>query len=100
MAGFDAALHDNVDIISVSLGGGSAFIGGTEFLDDAIALGSLHAVSKGVTVVCSAGNSGPDANSVTNVAPWIITVGASTIDRDFPSSLKLGNKQIIKACLL
>jgi subtilisin family serine protease len=97
LAGFDAALHDNVDIISVSLGG-AVLLSRTELLDDSIALGSLHATAKGVTVVCSAGNSGPEEGTISNVAPWIVTVGASTIDRDFPSYVKLGNKQMIKAC--
>ena len=29
--------------------------------------------------------------SVTNVAPWITTVGAGTLDRDFPAYISLGN---------
>lgn len=100
LAGFDAAIYDNVDVISVSLGGGPEFSGGTEFLDNSIMLGSLHAVAKGITVVCSAGNDGPDYLTVGNVAPWMITVAASTVDRDFPSSLTLGNQKIIKVCFI
>ncbi|KAJ4745333.1 Subtilisin-like protease [Rhynchospora pubera] len=96
LAGFDTALHDNVDIISVSLSAGPAYFGGTNFLDNEIALGSLHAAAMGITVVCSAGNDGPDTMTVGNVAPWVITVGASTIDRDFPSYVKLGNEKLIK----
>nr|GMD14871.1 subtilisin-like protease SBT1.3 [Ipomoea batatas] len=37
----------------------------------------------GVSVSCSAGNGGPDPISLMNVSPWIATVSANTIDRDF-----------------
>ncbi|WCJ28226.1 Subtilisin-like protease [Euphorbia peplus] len=59
-------------------------------------MGSFHAVRNGILVVCSAGNSGPSAGTASNVAPWILTVGASTIDRDFPSNVILGNNQIFQ----
>ncbi|KAF2289000.1 hypothetical protein GH714_023684 [Hevea brasiliensis] len=45
---------------------------------------------------CSAGNSGPDEATVSNLAPWQITVGASTQDREFPSYVTLGNNIIYK----
>ncbi|EFH67516.1 predicted protein [Arabidopsis lyrata subsp. lyrata] len=45
-------------------------------------IGSFHAVKNGVTVVCSAGNSDPKSGTVSKVAPWIITVGASSMDRE------------------
>ncbi|RWR87695.1 subtilisin-like protein protease SBT3.9 isoform X1 [Cinnamomum micranthum f. kanehirae] len=86
---FDEAIHDGVDVLSVSLGLGDPY-----FLD-VIAVGSLHAVLKGITVVCSAGNRGPTSQTVGNVAPWIISVAASTMDRSFPSPITLGNNQTI-----
>nr|CAD1826634.1 unnamed protein product [Ananas comosus var. bracteatus] len=91
LAAFDAAIHDGVHVLSVSLGGGP-----TDYFKDGVAIGSFHAVKNGVTVVCSAGNSGPDPGSVSNTAPWIITVGASTMDREFPAYLLLSNKKQIK----
>ncbi|OEL13525.1 CO(2)-response secreted protease [Dichanthelium oligosanthes] len=88
LAGFDDAVADGVDVISVSLGASPYFR--PDFTSDPIAIGSFHAVAKGVTVVCSAGNSGPAAATVVNAAPWILTVAATTIDRDFESDVVLG----------
>ncbi|KAH7444053.1 hypothetical protein KP509_02G062000 [Ceratopteris richardii] len=88
LAAFDAAIHDGVDIFSLSLGSGPPL---SNFFSDAIAIGSFHAVSAGRVVVCSAGNDGPTPASVGNVAPWIITVAASSMDRSFPSSVVLGD---------
>ncbi|KAJ8899407.1 hypothetical protein K2173_018381 [Erythroxylum novogranatense] len=86
LAAFDAAIADGVDVLSVSLGGDP-----TPFFNDSVAIGSFHAVKHGIVVICSAGNSGPADGTVSNVAPWHITVGASTMDREFPSYVVLGN---------
>nr|CAB3457372.1 unnamed protein product [Digitaria exilis] len=91
IAAFDAAIHDGVHVLSVSLGGSPA-----EYFRDGVAIGSFHAARHGVTVVCSAGNSGPAAGTVSNTAPWLLTVGASTMDREFPAYLVLDNKKRIK----
>ncbi|XP_022932411.1 subtilisin-like protease SBT5.3 isoform X2 [Cucurbita moschata] len=91
LAGFEAAISDGVDILSVSLGE-DAF----EFSEDLMAIGSFHAVKNGITVVCSAGNSGLFEGSVSNVAPWMITVGASTIDRLFTTYVALGDNRHFK----
>ncbi|XP_010461353.1 PREDICTED: acetyl-CoA carboxylase 1-like [Camelina sativa] len=42
---------------------------------------------------CSTGNGGSDPISLTNGSPWITTVGggASTMDREFPATVKLGS---------
>ncbi|KAI3842221.1 hypothetical protein MKW98_026011 [Papaver atlanticum] len=92
MAGIDAAIHDNVDVLSISLGQAPI-----DYLSDSIAIGSLHAVMNGITVVCSAGNNGTEGQGgVNNVAPWMITVGASTIDREFRADIQLGNNLILQ----
>ena len=90
IAAFDAAIHDRVDIISASLGGDTA-----KYFNDAIAIGAFHAMKHGIPVVCSAGNTG-NAGSVTNTAPWVITVAASTTDREFTSYAILGNRLRLK----
>ncbi|XP_062210539.1 subtilisin-like protease SBT1.6 [Phragmites australis] len=89
LAGFDRAVADGVDVISVSIGGGNGVT--SPFYLDPIAIGSYGAVSRGVFVATSAGNEGPTAMSVTNLAPWLATVGAGTIDRSFPAEIVLGD---------
>ncbi|XP_058082226.1 subtilisin-like protease SBT5.3 [Magnolia sinica] len=91
IAAFDAAIHDGVDVLSISLGGPPR-----SYFRHGISIGSFHAVMNGIVVVCSAGNSGPYSSSVENVAPWIMSVGASTMDREFPSYVQLGNNKTIK----
>jgi len=86
MKAFDMAIHDGVDVLSVSLGGEP-----TDYFNDGLAIGAFHAVKNGISVVCSAGNSGPMDGTVTNNAPWIITVGASTLDREFETFVELRN---------
>jgi hypothetical protein len=89
LAAFDAAVNDGVDVISISIGGGDGI--SSPYYLDPIAIGSYGAVARGVFVSSSAGNDGPNGMSVTNLAPWITTVGAGTIDRNFPADVVLGN---------
>ncbi|CAI0382515.1 unnamed protein product, partial [Linum tenue] len=86
---------DGVDILSVSLGAPSSLML-PDFKDDTISIGAFHAVESGITVVCSAGNDGPDSSTVVNAAPWILTVAATTIDRDFQSDVVLGGGNVVK----
>ncbi|KOM33648.1 hypothetical protein LR48_Vigan01g320400 [Vigna angularis] len=95
MAGLDMAIHDGVDVLSLSLGAGA-----TEYFYDGLAIGAFHATMKGISVVCAGGNSGPYPETVSNVAPWILTVGASTLDREFHSIVHLHNGQRFKGASL
>ncbi|XP_018468857.1 subtilisin-like protease SBT3.6 isoform X2 [Raphanus sativus] len=90
----DEAIHDGVDVLSLSLGSVVPLHGETD-IRDGISTGAFHAVLKGITVVCAGGNSGPEAQTVTNTAPWIITVAATTLDRSFPTPITLGNNKVI-----
>lgn len=49
-------------------------------------------MEKGIFVSASAGNEGPQLVTLSNGAPWIMTVGASTLDHNFPAYALLGNK--------
>jgi len=92
LAAMDEAVADGVDVFSASLGSDPPLY---PFFSDSIAIASFHAISKGIVSVCSAGNAGPTPGSVTNVAPWIVTVGASSIDREFPSEVLTQDGQVI-----
>lgn len=86
LAAFDAAIADGVDVISVSIGGPSRI-----YFEDSMAIGAFHAIKKGIMTVCAAGNYGPDTSTIQNVAPWIFTAAASSIDRQFETDVTLGN---------
>ncbi|KAL2906397.1 Subtilisin-like protease SBT1.7 [Bienertia sinuspersici] len=82
----DKAIEDNVNVLSLSLGGGMS-----DYYKDSVAIGTFAAMEHGILVSCSAGNAGPTPFSLSNVAPWITTVGAGTLDRDFPASASTGD---------
>ncbi|XBI07390.1 hypothetical protein VPH35_135303 [Triticum aestivum] len=82
LAAIDDAIHDRVDVLSLSVGGV-----GQEYS------GTLHAVQRGISVVFAGGNDGPVPQTVTNAVPWVTTVAASTIDRSFPTLISLGNNE-------
>ncbi|CAN4081781.1 unnamed protein product [Withania somnifera] len=88
LAAFDDAIRDGVHVISLSLGPDAPQ---GDYFNDAISVGSFHAVSRRILVVASVGNEGT-SGSATNLAPWMITVAASSTDRDFTSDIILGNK--------
>lgn len=91
----DDAIGDGVHVLSISIG----FKMPIPYGDDVIAKSALHAVRNNIVVVCSAGNMGPLPHSLSNPAPWIITVGASTVDRSFLSPIKLSNATNIEVHL-
>ncbi|KAJ6390905.1 hypothetical protein OIU77_025000 [Salix suchowensis] len=90
LAAFEAAIHDGVDVLSISIGG----VGG-KYVSDALAIGAFHAMKNGILTVASGGNDGPSSSSVANHAPWLLTVAASGIDREFRSRVELGNGKIV-----
>jgi subtilisin family serine protease len=97
LKGMEKAVSDGVDVMSISIGGGAS---GTPFYIDNAAVGAFGAVARGVFVSCSAGNSGPYASSTFNGAPWMMTVGASSVDRSFPASVVLGNGKAYRGASL
>jgi subtilisin family serine protease len=91
LAGMDAAVRDGVDVLSVSLGGVS-----TPLDKDPIAIGAFAAMSKGVLVVCAGGNSGPLPSTLSNEAPWMLTVAAGSVDRSFRATVRLGDGEMFE----
>ncbi|XP_051143830.1 subtilisin-like protease SBT1.1 [Andrographis paniculata] len=88
LAAVDRAVKDGVDVLSLSLGGTAK-----SFDADKLAIAAFGAVKRGIFVTFSAGNSGPTESTVTNIAPWMMTVAASYTDRTFPAEIRLGNGQ-------
>ncbi|KAF8403248.1 hypothetical protein HHK36_011349 [Tetracentron sinense] len=86
LAAFDDAISDGVDLISISIGGPTNY-----YFADSMGIGAFQAMKKGILTVCSAGNDGPNPWSVQNIAPWIMTIAASGMDRQFRTVVGLGN---------
>ena len=95
LAAFDDAIADGVDVITISLGSGFAL----KFEEDTIAIGAFHAMKEGVLTVNSAGNDGPGAGSVSSVAPWMLSVAASSTDRQIVDKVVLGNGRTLSVSL-
>lgn len=82
----DDAVGDGVDVINYSIGGGAGVLSAQE-------ISFLFAADAGVFVATSAGNSGPDAQTVGSpaVKPWVTAVGASTEDTGYEGTIDLGD---------
>ncbi|CAH8278174.1 unnamed protein product [Arabidopsis lyrata] len=93
LAAFDDAIADGVNVISISIGA----VEPHTYMEDGIAIGALHAVKRDIVVAASAGNDGPAGQTLSNPAPWIITVGASSLDRFFVGRLELGDGYIFES---
>ncbi|CAA7032282.1 unnamed protein product [Microthlaspi erraticum] len=87
LSAFDDAIADGVDIISISIGSQSA----RTYERNPLAIGAFHAMVKGILTVYSAGNAGPGPKTVVSVAPWILSVAASTTNREFVTKVVLEN---------
>ena len=79
----EQAIVDGVDVINFSISGGA------NPFTDPVELAFLDATAAGISVNASAGNDGPGAATANHGGPWVTTVGASTSDRHFESSLTL-----------
>ncbi|KAF0931197.1 hypothetical protein E2562_002546 [Oryza meyeriana var. granulata] len=86
LAGMDAAIADGVDVISLSLGGKAS-----ELYYEPVSIGSFNAIRRRIVVSSAAGNDGPDMSTANNLGPWLITVGASSMNRRFPAHVVLGH---------
>lgn len=85
-AGIDRAILDGVDVINFSISGGNdPWNDGDRMFLDAVNAGIFVAASAGNT---RANNTNPIAD-VSHLGPWVMTVAASTHDRD--GARRLGN---------
>ncbi|CAI9281645.1 unnamed protein product [Lactuca saligna] len=88
LARLDAAVADGADVMSISIEEENM-----PLFQDNIAIASFASIQKGIFVSCATGNSGPFNGTVTNIAPWVLTIGASTTDRKIKATKKLGNNK-------
>ncbi|WIA40503.1 hypothetical protein OEZ86_013853 [Tetradesmus obliquus] len=91
VAALDKAVADGCDIVNLSLGGPG------RTLVDAYSLTVMNAAAAGVTVVFSAGNSGPDPGTVQNPYPYAIVVAASTHSRQISATVQANGKRYVGA---
>jgi hypothetical protein len=84
LAAIDQATLDGVDVINYSIGGDAS-----DPWSDADSEAFLNARQAGVFVATSAGNNGPESETLgcPGNAPWLLTVGSSSHDRSFVNSL-------------
>ncbi|EFH52066.1 hypothetical protein ARALYDRAFT_905893 [Arabidopsis lyrata subsp. lyrata] len=68
---------------------------GLPFEEDPIAIGAFHVMAKGILIVNSAGNSGPQPSTVSSTSPWIFTIAASNTNRAFVTKVVLGDGKTI-----
>ncbi|XVF40178.1 hypothetical protein PTKIN_Ptkin01aG0090500 [Pterospermum kingtungense] len=88
---FDDAIADGVDILAVPL----QSRGSEHLFNDVVAIGSFHAMEKGILTIHSAGNHYGGELKVSSVTPWVLGVAASTTDRKFIDKVVLGNGKTI-----
>jgi uncharacterized repeat protein (TIGR01451 family) len=90
-AAIQQAILDGVDVLNIAVGGGE------DPYNDPVSLALLDAYNAGIFVAAAAGNNG--AGALGRLDPWSMTAGASTLNRQFQSTLtlKAGNKSLTLA---
>jgi Subtilase family/Fibronectin type-III domain/PA domain len=83
VAAVEQALLDGVDVINFSISGGE------NAYTDPVELAFLDAYAGGINVNASAGNEGPGPGTAHHAGPWTTTVGASTSDRHWLTTLRI-----------
>ena len=85
VAAIQQAIVDGVDVLNYSISGG-------EYpYQDPVELAFLEATAAGIVVSASAGNSGPDAETVAHRSPWLLSTAATTHNRKFTHDVDFSN---------
>ncbi|PWA74908.1 Peptidase S8/S53 domain-containing protein [Artemisia annua] len=91
LSAFEAAVADDVDIITYS--GGNPFA--TEIFEDGSSIGAFHAMKNGILTVQSASNDGPRPQTISSVAPWVLSIAAGGKNTDLITPVRLGNGLVV-----
>jgi hypothetical protein len=91
LVGIDQAITDSVNVILLSLGGGWS-------LSTRSPSPCSASSAKGIVLSTSANNDAPGKSTVSNATPWVITVDASTMNRQFPASSETANVLSARRC--
>eukprot|EP00271_Cylindrocystis_brebissonii_P000239 TRINITY_DN10295_c0_g3_i1.p1 TRINITY_DN10295_c0_g3~~TRINITY_DN10295_c0_g3_i1.p1 ORF type:complete len:883 (-),score=107.10 TRINITY_DN10295_c0_g3_i1:793-3441(-) len=86
VAALDQATADGVDVINFS-----ADSNGAPNMFDPVAIAALSAAKTGIFFATTSGNTGPNANTMNNVQPWVMTVGAISDDRVYSKTVNIAN---------
>ncbi|MDI3329410.1 MAG: S8 family serine peptidase [Micrococcus sp.] len=78
----EQAVVDNVDVLNYSISGSNTSV------VDPVALAFKSAAAAGIFVSASAGNSGPEANTVNHSAPWLTSVAAETFSNELTGTVE------------
>ncbi|XP_021275889.1 subtilisin-like protease SBT2.5 [Herrania umbratica] len=95
VAAIDQAVHDGVDILSLSVGPNSPQSTSKATFLNPFDATLLAAVKAGVFVAQAAGNGGPFPKTLVSYSPWIASVAAAIDDRRYKNHLNLGNGKIL-----
>jgi Subtilase family/Fibronectin type-III domain/PA domain/Peptidase inhibitor I9 len=78
----EQAIVDNVDVLNYSISGNNTSV------VDPVSLAFKSAAAAGIFVSASAGNSGPEANTVNHSAPWLTSVAAETFSNELTGTVE------------
>lgn len=87
LSGFDDAIADGVDTLSISLGPVDA----SNYSSDSLAIDAFQAMLRGIHTSQSTGNLGPGVGSIVSAPPWVFFVAASSIDRHIITKAIMGD---------
>ncbi|XP_020579818.1 subtilisin-like protease SBT1.7 [Phalaenopsis equestris] len=75
--GIKQAIGDHVDVLQMSLGATKL-----ELFNSAVAIVLFSTIEKRIVPCASMGNNGPTPSILANDVPWILTIGASSVEDD------------------
>ncbi|KAG8377586.1 hypothetical protein BUALT_Bualt08G0048500 [Buddleja alternifolia] len=88
IAATDSAITDGIDVLSLSI------VSSGPLYRDPVSIATFAAVKNGIFISRAAGNDGLSLKNILSGAPWVLTVGAGTTDRDFRGTIILERDKV------